>query len=171
MIDQALIDELNLKAEEFAKRWKNLIHKADYLKHYHKIGEDELIQAGQPCYPLLARTLDRGFDRSQIGDYFVNIGKERMRGGVPFSEVIYSVSLAQKVIIEYLLHEYAPDNHMRMYQSLGALSKVSDFFLLGSYFITKGYLEETYISMSVNEDISEELLKKYFKDDFFFKKD
>ena len=171
MIDRTLIDVLNLEANEFAVRWKNLIRKAIHLKHYQKIDDDVLIQAEQPCYQLLSRTLDRGFDRSQIGEYFVKIGKERMRNGIPISEVIYAVSLAQKVVIEYLLHEFAPDNHMRMYQSLNALDKVSEFFLLGSFYMTKGFLEETYTSMSVHDEISDELLKKYFRDDLFFKKE
>ena len=171
MIDRALIDVLNLEANEFAIRWKNLIRKAAHLKHYKKIDDSELIESEQPCYRLLSRTLDRGFDRSQIGDYFVKMGKDRMRNGFPISEIIYGVSLAQKVVIEHLLHEFAPDNHMRMYQSLGALNKVAEFFLLGSFYITKGFLEETYTSMSIHDKVSEELLKKYFRDDFFFKKD
>jgi hypothetical protein len=58
-----------------------------------------------------------------------------------------------------------------MYQSLGAITKVAEFFLLGSFYLTKGFLEETYTSMSNNDKVSEEFLKKYFKDDFFFKKD
>jgi hypothetical protein len=56
-----------------------------------------------------------------------------------------------------------------MYQAMGALTRVAEFFLLGSFYATKGFLEETYTSMSSSDKVSEELLKKYFKDDFFFK--
>jgi hypothetical protein len=56
-----------------------------------------------------------------------------------------------------------------MYQSMGALSQVAEFCLLGSFYITKGFLEETYTSMSVHDQVSEEILKKYLRDDFFFK--
>jgi hypothetical protein len=56
-----------------------------------------------------------------------------------------------------------------MYQSLGALTKVSEFFLLGSFYATKGFLEETYTVMSHHGKVSDEVLKKYFTDDFFFK--
>jgi len=169
MIDRALIDTLSLESDSFALRWKNLIRKAPHLKHYQNIEDSELIETEQTCFHLLARTLDRGLDRSQIGDYFVKMGKDRMKNGFPISEIIYGISLMQKVVIEYLLHEFAPDNHMRMYQSLGALNKVAEFFLLGSFYMTKGFLEETYTSMSSHDEVSEELLKKYFKDDFFFK--
>jgi hypothetical protein len=58
-----------------------------------------------------------------------------------------------------------------MYQAMGVMTKVAEFFILGSFYVTKGFLEATYTHMSRNEDVSEELLKKYFKDDFFFKSD
>ena len=171
MIDRVLIDSLNLKARDFAVRWKDLIRGAPHLKHYQTMDDDTLIEADKRFYPLLARTLDRGMDRSLIGDAFVRLGKERMRGGFPVSEVIYGISLIQKVVIEFLTNEFAPDNPMRMYQSMGALTKIAEFFLLGSFYMTKGYLEETYTSMSTHDKVSEDFLKKYFKDDFFFKKE
>ena len=118
-------------------------------------------------YPLLARTLDRGLDRALVGDFFVSLGKERMRMGFPMSEVIFVLSLVQEGVIEYLMTEFAPENTMRMYQSMGALTKVSEFFLLGSFYISKGFIEETYTSMS--DKVSQGLLNDYFKDDFFFK--
>ena len=171
MIDRALIDTLNLKSRDFALRWKDLIRKASQLKHYNGMDDEALIEVNQPIYPLLSRTLDRGFDRSLIGGFFVTMGKEKMHTGFPVSEVIYGISLAQKAVIEFLMTEFAPDNPMRMYQSMGALTNVSEFFLLASFYMTKGFLEETYTSMSTHDKVSEEFLRKYFKDDFFFKKD
>jgi hypothetical protein len=85
--------------------------------------------------------------------------------------VIYALSLNQNAVIEYLMTEFAPENPMRMYQSMGALTRVAEFCLLASFYISKGFLEETYTSMHISGEVSEELLKKYFKDDFFFKKD
>ncbi|MDR2953304.1 MAG: hypothetical protein LBU82_08700, partial [Treponema sp.] len=128
-------------------------------------------EADRPLYPLLARTLDRGLDRSIVGDFFVKLGKQRLQNGFPVSEVIYGLSLAQKVVIEYLMVEFAPDNPMRMYQSLGALTRIAEFFLLGSFYTIKGFLEETYLRMNNRDNISEDLLRRYFKDDFFFKAD
>ena len=89
--------------------------------------------------------------------------------GYPLSEVIYAVSLAQDVTIEYIMTEFAPESPVRMYQSMDVVSKVSKFFLLGCFYITKGYLEVVYTKMKSHESISEELLQRYFKDDFFFK--
>ena len=169
MIDRVLIDTLNLKSRDFALRWKDSIRKSPQLKHYNAMDDNTLIEADMPFYPLLARTLDRGLDRSLVGDFFVKLGKGRMRGGFPISEVIYALNLVQKTVIEYLMTEFAPENPMRMYQSMGAITRVAEFCLLGSFYISKGFLEETYTHMSNHDDVSEEFLKKYFKDDFFFK--
>ncbi|MDR0878080.1 MAG: hypothetical protein LBN21_08515 [Treponema sp.] len=169
MVEGTIIDTLNLKSRDFAVKWKNAIRKASQLKHYNALDDDTLIRADAPFYPLLARTLDRGIDRSLIGDFFVKLGKDRMRDGYPVSEVIYAINLSQQIVIEYLLSEYAPENAMQMYQTMGVVPKVAEFFLLGSFYLTKGFLEATYTTMSSNDKVSEEFLKKYFKDDFFFK--
>ena len=169
MIDRVLIDTLNINARDFAIRWKDSIRKSPQLKQFNEMEDNALIEADAKFYPLLARTLDRGLDRSLVGNFFVTLGKERMRNGFPISEVIFALNLDQKTVIEYLMTEFAPENPMRMYQSMGALTNVAEFCLLASFYISKGFLEETYTSMS-KSDISEDLLKKYFRDDFFFKK-
>jgi hypothetical protein len=171
MVDSALIDTLNLNAMEFARRWKDKVHKAPQLKQYNALDDQALMEANAPFYPILGRILDRGFDRSIMGDFFVKLGKTRMKDGFPISELIYSVNLVQKVVIEYIMTEFAPENPMRMYRSLGILTEVSEFFLLGCFYLTKGFLEATYTGMNASEAVSEEILKKYFRDDFFFKKE
>jgi hypothetical protein len=171
MIDHALIDDLAIKAKDFAEKWKNMDRKAPHLVHYNSLDDDAIIVANINIYPLLSKTLDRGLDRSLIGNFFVNLGKERMQGGFPVSEIIYTVNLTQKVIIEYIMTEFAPENHIKMYQSMTVISQISEFFLLSCFYITKGYLEAVYTSMNADDSVSEDLLKKYFMDDFFFKKE
>ena len=171
MVDQTLSEDLNLKARDFAIQWNNSVKKASYLKHYQPMDDDSLIEKNQNVYPLLARTLDRGLDRSLVGDYCVKLAKDRLRNGFPLSEVIYGINLSQKVVIEYLMTDFAPENPMRMYETMGILTQVAEFYLMVCFYVTKGFLEETYTRMSSNDKVSEELLKKYFKDDFFFKKD
>jgi hypothetical protein len=171
MVDSALIDTLNLNAAEFARRWKDKVRKAPQLKHYNALDDKTLIERDAPFYPLLGRTLDRGLDRSIMGDFFVKLGKGRMQDGFPISEIIYTVNLAQQVVIEYIMTEFAPESPMRMYQSLGIITEVSEFFILGCFYLTKGFLEATYTGLNAGEAVSEDILKKYFKDDFFFKKE
>jgi len=171
MVDHALIDNLNLKARDFALRWKSMVRKAQQLKHYNTQNDETLIEANSTIYPLLAKTLDRGLDRALIGNFFVSLGKKRLQEGFPVSEVIYAINLTQKIVIEYIMTEFAPENPVRMYHSMGVVSQVSEFFLLGCFYLTKGFLEAVYTNMSYHDSVSEDLLKKYFRDDFFFKKE
>ena len=171
MVDHTLIDNLNLKAGEFAIKWKNMVRKAPQLKHYNSMDDEAMIETDAPVYPLLSKTLDRGLDRSLLGNFFVTMGKIRMGEGYPISEVIYVMNLSQKIVIDYIMTEFAPESPVKMYQSMGVVSKVSEFFLLGCFYITKGFLEAVYTKMNSHDKVSEELLKKYFKDDFFFKQE
>jgi len=171
MVDHVLIDSLVLKAGDFAIKWKNMVRKAPQLKHYNSMDDETLIESDKPVYNLLSRSLDRGLDRSIVGGFFAKLGKDRLQGSFPISEVIYAINLEEKIVIEYVMTEFAPESPVRMYQSMGVVSQISEFFLLGCFYLTKGFLEAVYTKMNVHDSVSEELLKKYFNDDFFFKKD
>jgi hypothetical protein len=84
--------------------------------------------------------------------------------------VIYGINVSQQVVIGFIMTDFVIDNPVRMYDAMGIINRVSEFFLLGCFYLTKGFLEATYQEMNQNDKVSEELLKKYFKDDFFFKK-
>ena len=171
MVDHLIIDSLTLRSREFAVRWKNMVRKAQQLRHYNTLDDETLVASNVPIYQLLSKILDKGLDRSLLGGFFVDIGKKKMQEGYPVSELIYAINLTEKIIIEYIMTEFAPESPGRMYQSMGIISRVSEFFLLGCFYLTKGYLEAVYTKMNVHDQLSEDLLKKYFKDDFFFKKD
>jgi hypothetical protein len=169
MVDSILIDTLNIQARDFGSRWKALIRKSPQLKHYNLMSDDDLIEINSKIYPILAKTLDRGLDRALVGDFFVKIGKLRAKNAFPVSEVLYGMNLAQQVINSYMMTDFVIDSTIRMYQAMGLINRVSEFFILGCFYVTKGFLEATYQETSNKDKVAEELLKKYFKDDFFFK--
>jgi hypothetical protein len=171
MIDGQVIDTLTIQARNFAVKWKDRIRKAGQLKQYAEMDDAALVEMETPVYPLLSRTLDRGLDRAVVGDFFVRLGKERMKAGFPMSELIYALNLSQQTVIEYIMTDFAVESSLRMYQAMGILNKVAEFFLLGAFYLTKGFLESTYTNMARSGSVSEEFVKQYFKDDFFFKKD
>ena len=169
MVDHALIDNLNLKTRDLATRWKNMVRKNPQLVHYNTLSDEALVGANILLYPVLSKTLDRGWNQSVVGNYFFNLGRERMEDGFPVSEVIFAICIAERIVIEYVMTEVAPENPVRMYQSMGVISQISEFFLKGCFYLTKGFLETVYKKMNVHDKFEEALLKKYFKDDFFFK--
>ncbi|MDR2660236.1 MAG: hypothetical protein LBC27_09685 [Spirochaetaceae bacterium] len=171
MIDQVLIETLDFKAKSLARRWKNLIRKEPQLKHYNGFTDEQLCELNMSLYPQLARALERGIDRKVVGGYFVHMGKDRMEKGIPVSELVFACSLSQKTVVDYMTSEFVNENPIAVYQIFGAIDKVNEFFFLGCFYIIKGFLEQTYSHLNSHHNVSEDILKTYFKDDFFFKND
>ncbi|MDR1149356.1 MAG: hypothetical protein LBK66_12075 [Spirochaetaceae bacterium] len=171
MIDQALLETLDFKAKNLAKRWKNLIRKEPHLKHYNSFTDEQLYEINMPLYHQLARAIERGIDRKAVGGYFVGMGKNGMKQGIPISEVVYACSLSQKTVVDYITYEFLNANPLTTYQIFDTIDKVNEFFFLGCFYMIKGFLEQTYKHLNSQHNISEELLKTCFKDDFFFKTD
>lgn len=165
----SLSEKLTVHCESLARLWIKKIRKAENLKTYNTLSDDELVRINSKVYKTLALWFDKEIDKNAIGAFFVNIGKERRTQGFAVSEVSYALFLSQKAVQEYIANENLLANSMALYSIMGLSSQVADFFYLGSYYMVKGYLEDTYIAMQKNEAISEEKLRTYFSDDFFFK--
>jgi len=172
MVDHVLIDALKSKPRTMAERWRDQIRKAPQLKSYNAKTDEELVAMDEPLYGQLARMLERGVDRSVLGGFFVQMGKDRMAAGFSISETVFALNIARKVVIEFLEYgaEIMLDNPVQLYQTIDLSSRVAEFFFLGCFYLTKGFLESIYVEMNESESVSESLLKKYFNDDFFFKK-
>jgi hypothetical protein len=171
MIDRILIDTLNFKIGPLSERWKNRIRAAQELKHYNALNDETLKMLNENIFPQLARFIEHGLDRSVLGDFFVKMGKLSVEYGFPLSETVYGLRLSQHIVMEYIENEFVLDNTVALYQTLSVLTKVADFFLLGCFYLNKGFQEATIEKMSVTDNISKKILAKYFKDDFFFKKE
>jgi hypothetical protein len=115
--------------------------------------------------------LERGIDRVTLGAFFVHYGKEQVMACFPISETVLALSICRQVVIECLESGAELDNPVKLYQAIGTSSDVAELFMLGCFYVTKGALEAIYEGMNENDNISQALLKKYFKDDFFFKRE
>jgi hypothetical protein len=171
MVDRVLIDTLNFKAVQLAERWVRQIRKAEQLKHYNVLSDETLRQLNESVFPQLARFLEHGLDRKLLGEYGVAMGKAGVKHGFPLSEVVYGLRLSQQVVLEYIESEFVLDNPVALYQTLSLVPKVADFFVLSCFYINKGFQEATVENLSAVENIPKDLLIKYFKDDFFYKKE
>ena len=164
-----LSETLSLNSEHLARSWLKKIRKSENMKTYNEFPDEELIKMNSGVYRMLALWFQKEADKNSIGSFFVNIGKERRKQGFAVSEVSYAIFLTQRAVLEYFMNENVVDNSMALYTIMGLSGQVADFFFLGSYYMVKGYLEDTYLALQKNEDISDEKLRKYFSDDFFFK--
>lgn len=166
---KGLLDVLTLDSENLSRLWVRKVRKASNLKTYNSMTDDELMVININLYKMLALWFEKEIDKNRIGAFFVEIGKNRRRQNFAVSEVAYALLLGQRAVLEFITSESTLDSSLALYTVLDLTTRVADFFFLGSYYMMKGYLEDTYLSLSNDGAMSEEILKKHFCDEFFFK--
>lgn len=155
---------------EIGDRWLAKIRSAQNLKSFRTLSDAELLSLHGEIMSKLARWFEKEADKNEIGGFFVMVGKEYCALGISVSELTMALSQDRKAVVEYLLANEELEGAHRIYALMDTADQVADFFMLGSYYLTKGFLEETFLRMGRGEKMSNEVLGKYFKDDFFFKK-
>jgi len=154
---------------EIADNWLGKIHSAPNLKSFRSLSDAELRSLCDEIVRKLARWFEKEADKNEIGGFFVMVGKEYCALGISVSELTMALSQARKAVVEYLLANEDLEGAHRIYALMDSADQVADFFMLGSYYLTKGFLEETFLRMRHGEKMTDEVLSKYLKDDFFFK--
>jgi hypothetical protein len=169
MLLKSLEDILAGAAPGVGRRWLAKLRAAENLKEINKIAEGELLSIHEEAMRELARWFDRSGGKNEVGAFFVMIGKEYCAMGIPVSELTFALNLERKAVSEHLIEGEELEGAHRIYALMDAVDRVADFYFLGTYYMTKGYLEETFVRIRHDQKLSNESLGKYFKDDFFFK--
>ena len=169
MLLKSLDDILVGAAPGVGRRWLAKLRKAENVPAINAIEDAELLSIHQEIMGKLGRWFDKSADKNEIGAFFVMVGKEYCAQSVPLSELTFAINLDRKAVAEHIIEGEELEGAHRIYALMEALDRVGDFFFLGSYYLTKGYLESTFMAMRCNESLDDETLNKYFPDDFFFK--
>jgi hypothetical protein len=169
MLLKSLDDILVGTAPGVGRRWLAKLRKAENVHAINAIEDAELLSIHQEIMSKLGRWFDKSADKNEIGAFFVMMGKEYCAQSVPLSELTFAINLDRKAVIEHIVEGEELEGAHRIYALMEAADQVGDFFFLGSYYLTKGYLESTFMAMRCNESLDDETLNKYFPDDFFFK--
>ncbi len=156
--------------EKVASIWIEKVRHSPNLKRFGELTEDQLRAINAEVGTSLAHWLEDSADRVSLGAFFVRMGKDRLKQGLSMSETIYSLSLLERSIIEFLDGNIL-ENSLELYRGLELTIIISEYFMLGTYYFTKGFLEDAYLGMNREARLSDETLRRFFKDDFFFKDD
>ncbi len=156
-------------SDNLSKQWIRKVRQAGNLKTYNALSGARLLEHSNQLHKMLCAWFDKEADKNKIGAFFVEIGKTRLREGFAISEVSYAIFLAQRTVLEFLTNDYLSDSSIAMYNALNLSGQVAEFFLLGNYYMMKGYLEDIFVSLNRDECLPVETLRKYFSDDLFFK--
>jgi hypothetical protein len=169
MLLKSLDDILVGAAPGVGKRWIAKLHKADNVSAFAALDEAELISIHGEIIRKLGRWFDKSADKNEIGAFFVMMGKEYCAQSIPLSELTFALNLGRKAVTEHIVEGEELEGAHRIYALMEVLDEVGDFFFLGSYYLTKGYLEDTFVRLRAEQRLDDETLNKYLPDNFYFK--
>ncbi len=169
MLVKSLEDILAGAAPGVGRRWLTKLRKAANIHALSGIEDAELLSIHGEIVRKLGRWFDKSADKNEIGAFFVMVGKEYCAQGIPLSELTYAINLDRKAVTEHIVDGENLEGAHRIYALMEVLDEVGDFFFLGAYYLTKGYLEDTFVRLRIEQRLDDETLNKYLPDDFFFK--
>lgn len=169
MITKAFLNLVTGHGDNICHLWIKKIRASENMKHYVSMSDNELLEKSKVILTLLARWLELEASKNEIGSSFVKLGKSCFDVKMPVSELIFAINLARKSVVEYILQENEMNDAASMYMAVDLISRIAEFFQLGTYYIIKGFLESVYKNLQKNESLNDSILKNYFSDDFFFK--
>jgi hypothetical protein len=169
MLLKSLDDILVGAAPGVGRRWLAKLRKAENISAINALEDAELLSIHEEIIRKLGRWFDKSADKNEIGAFFVMMGKEYCAQSVPLSELTFALNLDRKAVNEHIVEAEDLEGAHRIYALMEVTDQVGDFFFLGSYYLTKGYLEATFMRMRCEQRLDDETLNSYFPDDFFFK--
>jgi hypothetical protein len=169
MLLKSLDDILLGAAPGVGRLWLAKLRKSENISAMKAIEDAELLSIHEEIIRKLGRWFDKSADKNEIGAFFVMVGKEYCAQSIPLSELTFSLNLDRKAVNEHIVEAEDLEGAHRIYALMEALDQVGDFFFLGAYYLTKGYLEDTFRRIQCEQCLDDETLNRYFPDDFFFK--
>jgi hypothetical protein len=169
MLLKSLDDILIGAAPGVGRRWLAKLRKSSNVAALSAVADEELLSVHGEIIRKLGRWFDKSADKNEIGAFFVMVGKEYCALSVPLSELTFALNLDRKAVTEHLVEGEDLEGAHRIYALMEVLDEVGDFFFLGAYYVTKGYLEDTFVRLRNEQRLDDETLNKYLPDNFFFK--
>lgn len=150
-------------------RWIASIRESAQAATLKSLSDEELSSIYSEMSQELARWLNGSSDRNQLGFFFAQIGKEYALYGVSLSELSLALALARKSTVRGLLDDGMIENSSALYALFDASERVADFYALGNYYLTKGFLESVIERITAKTHVKRSTIVEYFKDDLFYK--
>lgn len=169
MFDRALEELIATGGGASVGRWISLLRAAPQAKALKSLSDDELSSIYVEMGDELGRWLSGSSDKNDLGGFFAQVGREYSVQGIPLSELSLALALARKATVRRLVEEGLFDSANAIYAMLDASERVADFYAIGNFYLTKGFLEATIIRISATTSIPKSTMVEYFRDDLFYK--
>jgi len=149
--------------------WISLLRAAPQTARLKALSDDELGSIFDEMCGELARWVSGSSDKNDLGYFFAQIGKEYSISGIPLSELSMALALARKATVRRVADEGVFENANALYSMLDISERVADFYSLGNYYLTKGFLETTLERIMATRKLDKAAIADFFRDDLFYK--
>lgn len=136
-----LVDILEKRADELAKRWARLVIEHEMTPGYSTIDETELCNRARNVYASLGRFLDQSFSINEAKTKYYDLGKRRYREGFGIIEIMVALSL-EKLVLWEAVQEEGLTTSFDLQGAIELLAEVSRFFDKALIWSIMGYEDE-----------------------------
>ncbi len=159
MVHKKLIDVVKNNISELADAWLDEARKSENMLTYHKLTDDEIKGRGKQVFENLSKWLEGGANVDEVEKYFCMVGKTRINEGFPLTEVHFALYITKKILYNYIDWRDAVSGSFSNSSATQILSTFNNYFDLGNFFITKGYLNELFEKLDESKKLSRSDLK------------
>jgi len=171
MIYKNLIPVIEKNLDTLALMWYEELRKSEHMEQYKSLDEESILQRGRAVYSNLVKWLDAGASSDDTEDYFEGVGAKRLKESFSLTEVNYAIYLIKKVLLDFIPSNDEYFNNLDSSEAIKLMRSLSDYFDLGIFFITRGYLHELISRLEESKKFTQEELKSIFKESSFDKED
>jgi len=163
----AIEKDLRLMAEKY---YEGIIQ-SDKMENYAKLDKEKVLSREINVFSNMTNWLSTGSNDDNAEKFFENIGSERFKEGFPLAEINYALHIDKLIVWDYLTSRKGTDLFAdnEEFQSIAFL--LSNYFDLGSFYMTRGYMNELCSALEntgkfKREELQSIIRKGAFDEDF-----
>ncbi len=160
MISSKLVNQLEENLDSIVQVWFEEAKSSVNMKTYKTFDDNEVLGRGKAVFSHLIEWLKEGADSDDVEKYFEEVGKIRLKEGFPLTEVHYALYLTKKIFWGNIDWRDAISGSFQTSSTTQIMSVINNYFDLGNFFITRGYLHELFNRLGENSQLSTSELKK-----------
>ena len=139
LLSDSLIDVIEKNSELIADLWLRDVTSNKSTPGYHQFNKQSLFERFQIVISQYSKWLGGAYDKYDVKNFYMQLGKKRRKEGFALSEVISSLSLVRKHVWEFALSYGIWHKTIDIYMMLELERRMMLFFDKASYWIIKGY--------------------------------
>ncbi|MBA4317540.1 MAG: hypothetical protein C0412_03990 [Flavobacterium sp.] len=150
-----------------AEKYYDDIVKCDKMENYKNLDREKVISREVNVFKNMVSWLQTGRSDDNAEKFYENIGLERFKEGFPLAEINYALHIDKLVVWNYLISnkESGLFTNTEEFQNIAIL--LSNYFDLGSFYMTRGYINGLYNALETTGKFKPEELQSLFRNSAF----